>query len=316
MDHLILREIGKIYRSINTFVDFLYEPLDLKKGQYQFLTRIYEHPGINQQTLSAILLLDKTTVSKAVSKLIQKGYIKKQTNPEDKRNVLLYLTDKGEKTCSFLIRNEQFISNVSNQGFSEEEYQHLLSQLKKMNNNVLPLFQEAKKRDREQLLKRIDHSDLMRSSQKTTVAIIDIHHPLYESERNLRNKVLLRPIGLPDHAWEKKDAISWHFVAVKADKVIGCFVLVPLNTQKNKTQLIQMAVDTAYQGKGIGKLLIDTLKQFCRENQIEEVCCHARETAIDFYKKSGFSIYGTPFEEVGLKHRHMRIRFNKNEWNE
>jgi hypothetical protein len=46
--------------------------------------------------------------------------------------------------------------------------------------------------------------------------------------RELRNKILLRPIGIPDHAWEMHDKKSWHFVAVENDVVIGCVVLVPL----------------------------------------------------------------------------------------
>ena len=34
---------------------------------------------------------------------------------------------------------------------------------------------------------------------------ITILDPLYQLERELRNKILLRPIGLPDNAWEMKD---------------------------------------------------------------------------------------------------------------
>jgi DNA-binding MarR family transcriptional regulator len=52
--------------------------INLEKGQYQFLVRIKENPGINQQDLSSILLVDKTTTAKAVNKLVGKGYILKK----------------------------------------------------------------------------------------------------------------------------------------------------------------------------------------------------------------------------------------------
>lgn len=42
------------------------------------------------------------------------------------------------------------------------------------------------------------------------------------------------------------------FVAVEDDIVTGYVVLNPLNSDKTKTQLMQMAVETDLQAKGIG----------------------------------------------------------------
>lgn len=129
----------------------------------------------------------------------------------------------------------------------------------------------------------------------------------YEAERNLRNVILLRPIGLPDHAWEMHDKDSWHFVAIEKDKLIGCVVLYPWPNENSKAQLMQMAIDTAHQGKGIGKLLVNKLLLFAKENGIEEVVCHSRKTVNVFYEKLGFKIQGEAFEEVGIPHNNMSI---------
>ena len=80
MNKEILREIGKIYRALNSFSDFLMKSINLEKGQYQFLIRVKENPGINQQDLSAILLVDKTTTAKAVNKLVLKDKIQLNIN--------------------------------------------------------------------------------------------------------------------------------------------------------------------------------------------------------------------------------------------
>ncbi|WP_268846993.1 GNAT family N-acetyltransferase [Flavobacterium aestivum] len=136
---------------------------------------------------------------------------------------------------------------------------------------------------------------------------ITILDSLYQLERELRNKVLLRPIGLPDNAWEMNDDKAWHFVATESNNLLGCVILVPIDSKKEKAQLMQMAVDTNLQGKGIGKLLVNELLEFCKKQGIKEVTCHSRESANDFYKKLGFEIYDEPFEEVGIKHNHMRI---------
>lgn len=139
-----------------------------------------------------------------------------------------------------------------------------------------------------------------------TIRMITTSERLYALEQELRNKILLRPIGIPDHAWEMHDEKSWHFVALENENVIGCVVLVPLDGGKTKTQLMQMAVETDQQGKGIGKLLVNRLLAFSQSVGIREITCHARENAVPFYVSLGFEIYGSPFDEVGIQHYHMR----------
>lgn len=136
---------------------------------------------------------------------------------------------------------------------------------------------------------------------------IELQDPLYQKERLLRNKILLRPIGIPDFGWEKNDAKSWHFVALDENELIGCVVLVPLDEQNEKAQLIQMAVDDSRQGQGIGRLLVEELIRFSKKTGFSEIEIHSRSDITSFYTHLGFEIYGDEFEEVSVKHRHMRM---------
>lgn len=145
---------------------------------------------------------------------------------------------------------------------------------------------------------------------KVEIINITMQDPRYQDERNLRNRVLLRPIGIPDFGWEKNDSNSWHFVATNNGKVVGCVVLVRLNEEASKTQLIQMAVEQDFQGQGVGRMLVEHLIGFAREEKVAEIEIHAREDVTSFYQKLGFLIVGEPFEEVGIKHRHMLMLLN------
>ena len=136
---------------------------------------------------------------------------------------------------------------------------------------------------------------------------INTHSPYYQEMRELRNKVLLRPLGIPDHSWEMHDERSWHFVALENDNVIGCAVLVPSEEHKSLAQLIQMAVDPDVQGKGIGQLLLKEIITFAKSKSLKEIQCHSRHYAVDFYKKAGFTTYGETFTEVGIPHNHMKL---------
>ncbi len=137
---------------------------------------------------------------------------------------------------------------------------------------------------------------------------INMENPLYQKERELRNKVLLSPIGIPDFGWEMNDSKSWHFVALDKNKVIGCVLLLPLDDKKTKGQLIQMAVKDSWQGKGIGKLLVKSLLTFALTNGLKEVEIHSRTEVTSFYEPLGFQIIGDEFEEVGVKHRFMTLK--------
>ena len=140
-----------------------------------------------------------------------------------------------------------------------------------------------------------------------TIIRLNMKDPLYQKERELRNKVLLRPIGIEDFGWEMHDAKSWHFAAMDDGDLIGCVLLVPLNEPCSKAQLIQMAVDTAWQGKGVGKLLVKTLISFARSQGIKEIEIHSRAAVTSFYERLGFQVFGEEFKEVGVKHRLLNL---------
>ena len=135
---------------------------------------------------------------------------------------------------------------------------------------------------------------------------IEMRDALYQQERELRNKILLRPIGIPDFGWEMHDPESLHFVATKNNQVVGCVVLY-LNEGINTARLMQMAVDQDLQKQGIGQKLVELLLTTAREKGIKEVVCHARADAASFYSKVNFKIFGEPFLEAGVEHFHMGI---------
>ena len=42
----ILREIGSISRALDSIANIEFKDLELNRGQYLYLTRVFEHPGI------------------------------------------------------------------------------------------------------------------------------------------------------------------------------------------------------------------------------------------------------------------------------
>lgn len=71
---------------------------------------------------------------------------------------------------------------------------------------------------------------------------------------------------------------------------------------KNQFQLRGMAILESHQSKGFGKLLIRKAEEFAKNLNTDLIWFNAREHAVFFYKKSGYEVFGKPFdiENIGL----------------
>lgn len=133
---------------------------------------------------------------------------------------------------------------------------------------------------------------------------IDTKSSEYEAERLLRTKVLREPLGFkPGAEIFPFEHESLHLVALDGDLVVGCALFHP----EGKTgRMFQMAVYEEYQRKGIGKKLVAIMEEHLADEGFEEVYIHARDIAVPFYKKLGYSAEGEPFIEIGIEHFLMR----------
>ena len=120
----------------------------------------------------------------------------------------------------------------------------------------------------------------------------------------LRDEVLRKPIGLrlteAEIARDKNDIL---LVLKENEDVIACCILTEINS--DTVQLRQMAVIPNYQQKGLGKELLLFAEKTARENQYSVIRMHARKTALGFYEKSGYTVIGEEFTEVGIPHFEM-----------
>lgn len=122
---------------------------------------------------------------------------------------------------------------------------------------------------------------------------------------NLRNKILRAPLGLvfsnEDLEQEKNDILC---VCKEGHTIVGCCVLSAID---NKTiKLRQMAVETIFQEKGIGSLLLKFVETTSKEKGYKIITLHARDIAQSFYTKNGFHSCGDTFIEIGIPHIEMK----------
>jgi predicted GNAT family N-acyltransferase len=139
------------------------------------------------------------------------------------------------------------------------------------------------------------------------IRLIDIDSNEYEAMKQLRLDVLLNPIGVPaSYINPQKEKTDLLVGAYENEVLIGCCVLTPLDNEL--IQLRQMAVQPHLQGKGIGAAIVTFAEQIARGKGFTRLMMHARDVVIPFYEKSGYTIVGEQFTEVGIDHHRMEKR--------
>ncbi|MGE6377676.1 MarR family winged helix-turn-helix transcriptional regulator [Peribacillus muralis] len=141
----ILREIGMIARALDSISNIEFKDFDLTKGQYLYLVRICENPGIIQEKVAEMIKVDRTTAARAIKKLENQGFIVKKNDDYNKKIKKLYPTVKGERVYPFLKKEGEYTDKVALAGLSPDETETMLDLLQKVRKNIEVDWEYVKK---------------------------------------------------------------------------------------------------------------------------------------------------------------------------
>ncbi|MCU6604104.1 MarR family transcriptional regulator [Peribacillus frigoritolerans] len=132
----ILREIGMIARALDSISNIEFKEHDLTKGQYLYLVRICENPGMIQEKLAEMIKVDRTTAARAIKKLEINGFIEKKEDKHNKKIKKLFPTEKGKSIYPFIKRENDYSNTVALEGLSEREVETISDLLQRVRKNV------------------------------------------------------------------------------------------------------------------------------------------------------------------------------------
>ena len=141
----VLREIGIIARALDSIANIEFRDIELARGQYLYLVRIAENPGIIQEELSELLKVDRSTVARSVKKLEAKGLVQQKVAKDNKKNKEWFVTEKGETLYPFILSENDYSEETSLQGFSQAEVKALEKMLVRVRENITGDWEAVKK---------------------------------------------------------------------------------------------------------------------------------------------------------------------------
>jgi MarR family transcriptional regulator len=126
--YLCSKEIIRRYTPLLNDVDLTYT-------QYVVMMYMWEVKKSNVKELGKTILLDSSTLTPLLKKLENKGYIKRERNEHDERNVIITLTNTGKKLKDKVIDIPKKVGKCIN--LNEDETKYLYNILYKILINVM-----------------------------------------------------------------------------------------------------------------------------------------------------------------------------------
>ncbi|MBI5680304.1 MAG: MarR family transcriptional regulator [Methanobacterium sp.] len=109
---------------------------NISLDQWIILSIIYQSEGSNQKKLAELAHRDRAAITRILNILEYKELIDRKNSYHDRREFLIYLTDKGkdlyEETSKIMSQNAQEIKSI----FSKSELEQFNSLLNKLSSNL------------------------------------------------------------------------------------------------------------------------------------------------------------------------------------
>lgn len=261
-------------------------------SQCHALVELDSHGVMNLGQLSMVLNLEKSTTSRLVTQLLEKGICHIQSDENDRRNKLISLTKKGLALVNKIHFEAKLQVRQALDMMNEDEKNTVV--------RGLSIYAKALKRSRmqnEYAIRKLLKKDVppLINLIKTVWAEFgfDSSHPaapLFERELNQTYET-----------YTNKN--SKYFVLMQGKKIVGGAGFTPLlNAHENTCELKGMYISSQLRGLGLGTLLLEKIIQEAKKEGFKKCYLETMNFmhgANSLYKKMGFISLDKPLGNTG-----------------
>lgn len=124
-----------LHRRKVTYMNTNLKQYELFGAMYMILNHVSRHPGTSQDAIVNHMNIDKCTVARRTKKLVELGYITRETDKNDRRQNNLYLTESGEKLIPIIREHLGIWSDGIFSCLNDDEKETLVTLLTKVVEN-------------------------------------------------------------------------------------------------------------------------------------------------------------------------------------
>ncbi len=133
--------IHKLYqiahKKLIKFIKEKLRPYDFNRGEFPLLFKLIKKgDGVTQKEICEMLFISKSTTSKVINSLVEKGYVRKEKDREDRRVTRIYLTEKEKEIEEIIEEIDERAEKVMMRGFDEDEKAQFRGYLERVLENL------------------------------------------------------------------------------------------------------------------------------------------------------------------------------------
>jgi DNA-binding MarR family transcriptional regulator/N-acetylglutamate synthase-like GNAT family acetyltransferase len=273
-----IRKFNRFYANVLGKIDQeLYnQPFSLTEARV--ITDIHERNGCTSTEIRANLGIDRGYMSRIVQRFEDEEIIMKKQASHDKRQYSLYLTDKGTGIYNDLVENANIGVAKMIESLSEEELSKLVSSME----TIETLYTNEPQSQPVITIRPFQPGDLG--------YVAYLHGRLYDRKYQFGPMFEYYVMkGLTEFMMNTDGGELW--VAEVDSEIVGSIAIT--KSSDTVAQLRWFVLDENYHGMGIGKQLMETSLNFCKENLYEHVflwTVSTLTTARHLYQKYQFKL--------------------------
>ncbi|SHL59120.1 transcriptional regulator, MarR family [Chitinophaga jiangningensis] len=132
------REMAEMRNSLRQYVHVKIKEnnWDISMELVEILGLIYKRSGLNQQEIADIIVKDKSSMTYLIDNLVKKGLAERTEDQRDRRNKLIYITEKGKLLMEELTPWVTEIYEKATRELLTDDILNALSVARKMNENL------------------------------------------------------------------------------------------------------------------------------------------------------------------------------------
>lgn len=110
--------------------------VDISFELLEILGFLYRKDGINQQEIAEVMIKDKSSITYLIDGLVKRDMVERKEDENDRRNKLIFLTEKGRNMKDILHPWMEKIYRQATDGVKMAELEKALALVQKMNDNL------------------------------------------------------------------------------------------------------------------------------------------------------------------------------------
>lgn len=128
--------ISRIARQLRTRFDLHAGDLNLTRAQWRTIACVRRKPGATQREIAQMLEVGEATAGRSIDRLSEAGWIKRRTDPSDRRSYQVFPTDALAPIVDRLAAIGANEENAALAGFTAQERADFRQMLERISRNL------------------------------------------------------------------------------------------------------------------------------------------------------------------------------------